>query len=224
MSEIGKFIGRLIGKIIGKKVGQKLEDIDAKKKIDYNQQFAFELRHAKRNYFGVLLLVGFGLFIVYELLKDVLEGSFVLNDDTGVLIGIAVFFIGAAIYLLGEVKARRIVLTNSFINNQGFFGKDKELRWNDITTVVFDDRKRMITLSDGTSTIKVMKMLVGSRILLRLISDKVNISVYFRNLNENKAYLDDFANVFSETELETYKMRLLNYFEHGVDSNMLDLD
>jgi len=222
MSQFGKYIGKILGRALGNKINKELEVFDAKKKIDYNQQFAFELRYNKRNIIGAIVFALFGVFVGYIILRDMGTNTFEFNEDVIVSLIVAATLFFGGIWLFIEVLTKKVILSNSFINVQGFFTKDKELRWSDITSVTFNE-KGHIVLSDGNQSIKVLRMLIGSYIILRLIIDKINISVYFDSLNKSKNYLDVLIQMLSDYELKVYKQKIMDFTDKNIDSNMLDL-
>jgi hypothetical protein len=159
----------------------------------------------------------------YFTVKDMIEGTFVMTEDTMVVLGLGILMFLVGIWGIIEINTKHIILTNTFINSHNFFSKDQELRWSEITSIVFDDQKRNIVLSNGTNSIKVMRMYVGSSIILRMITDKVNVSVYYYSLNDNIKYLGELLQNFSGEEINTFKEKVEKFLTNGIDSNMLEM-
>lgn len=191
-------LGSFFGRLFGSQVVDKVLEQESVKEINYNQQFEFELRPAM-----IVTRIGFItswlLIIASIVLLVVMKDT--LNSDS--MIGIGILLAGGILFLVMTIDntMKYVKLSNSRIESNSVFQKKLEIRWDDVTNVVFRERKQ-VELHSSNGKVVVFRAFKGSNVVLRMVYDKVDVKKYYVFLLNNEYYLAQFLNNLNEQEIE----------------------
>lgn len=210
MSEMGKFLGNQLSKIISRKTGQAIADQVNKgqslKELDYNASFEFELRPNKAQGIGSLLFIVLGFAGIIFGIIYLVEGTFdPANNGVALWLGLVSFFLGG--YLFLHSKVTYVKLSNSFINAKGLFKPEVEMRYNDITKIIFKDKTYM-DIYAGKEKVRIFLAYSGSSVTYPILHNKVPVEVYGPTLLTNDFYYKEFTRTMDPEQKEYFIIQL----------------
>lgn len=116
---------------------------------------------------GTIGLIGTLAFGIYELLTRT-------SDQWIGIAGFIVFFGSLSISLLLAGLLYRIELTETELIQTTWLGRTRKLHWSDISKISFWQTSLELTMTDGTTKIKVHSHMIGFEQLLTKLEQRTN--------------------------------------------------